>query len=70
MNARDETDIDGDTRLISAMRELVTLPKFDLGEEIAAANRAIAEIQRARMADDCFCPVCHKRGVRNCNCGG
>lgn len=65
---RDETDFGCDDRLVNAMRELVKFPNFDLGEEIARANRCIAELERARMADDCHCPVCHKRGIRSCNC--
>lgn len=64
MNPREETDLDGDDRLIAAMRELCQVPAFSLGEEIAKWN------QGARMADDWFCPQCGKRGIQTCNCEG
>lgn len=38
MNAREETDMDGDDRLISAMRELAKVPTFSIGDEIAKWN--------------------------------
>lgn len=61
MNARDETDMDGDERLINAFRELSKVPTFSLGEEIAR----LTEPQRewARMADE-RCPSCGRLGFR------
>lgn len=38
MNAREETDMDGDDRLISAMKELAKVPTFSIGDEIAKWN--------------------------------
>lgn len=61
MNPHEETDMDGDIRLTNAWRELLKFPEFNFGEELARANRA-------RMADDSWCPTCGKRGVTTCNC--
>ena len=64
MNPRDETDIDGDTRLINAFRELLQGTTFSIGDEIAKYNAG------ARIADDHFCKGCGARGyVYKCeNC--
>ena len=62
--AREETDIDGDTRLVDAMKQLATVPAFSIGDEIAKYNAG------ARIADDHFCKGCGARGyVYKCeNC--
>lgn len=43
MNPREETDLDGDDRLIAAMRELCQVPAFSLGEEIARVTKQMQE---------------------------
>lgn len=60
MNARDETDMDGDSRLVEALRSLSKPSSFSLGAEIAKANEQWN--QGARIADDCFCRHCGVRG--------
>ena len=58
MNPHEETDIDGDMRLVNAFRELLQGTTFSIGDEIAKYNAG------ARIADDCFCAGCGSRGYR------
>ena len=71
MKPHEETDLDGDNRLVEALRSLSDAPKFSIGAEIA---RVTAQWnQGARIADDCFCRGCGRRGIQgycqNCERG-
>lgn len=46
MNPRDETDLDGDERLINAFRELLQGTTFSIGDEIAKVNELLAKEDR------------------------
>ena len=47
-----------DDRLAQAFREVFQMKaEFDLAEEVRKANLG------ARIADDCFCQCCGKRGI-------
>lgn len=52
MNPHDETDLDGDARLINAMRELVNLPSFDLGAEILAVNAVLKLLEERKHGQE------------------
>ena len=60
MNPRDETDLDGDNRLVEALRALTGDPKFSIADELARINRQYNA--GARVADDHFCRACGVRG--------
>ena len=62
-------EIIDDDRLAQAFREVFQMKaEFDMAEEVRKANEAWNA--GARIADDCACPTCGKRGVTSCNCGG
>ena len=71
MDATKETDMGNDERLVEALRSLSVAPTFSIGAEIAKA--AEQWNQGARVADDCFCRGCGRRGIQgycqNCERG-
>ena len=67
MNLPIPAEIIDDDRLAQAFREVFQMKaEFDMAEEVRKANEAWNA--GARIADDCHCPICAKRGVSSCNC--